>query len=173
MSGETRMHPSVQSVLFALQHFWIVHFWQLFMFRGNETASSKETCPSCIGICPESACPMCVKPALLLSEQLCALWIHSPQSLHMYRCSLLLLVRIEKTSPTLCFVATFCFVTPHGEFLVVADNSLELRWNFSRTEEHFCWQKSEMEANMRKVGTQKEERVAVALRGELIMKIQK
>ena len=38
---ETRTHTSVQSVLFALQCFWIVHFWQVVMFQSNETASRR------------------------------------------------------------------------------------------------------------------------------------
>lgn len=117
-------------------------FWQLIMIQRNGTVSRRRQV--CLALVSVWKCMSCVhKPALLLSEHLCDLWTCSPRSLYVCPYSLLLLVRMEKICHTLCFVATCCLVKPHEDVLVVADSSLELRWKFSRTEEHFCWQKSE------------------------------
>lgn len=94
--SKTRRHMSVQSVLFALQCFWIVCFWQV---SESWDCIQEETSLSFINICPESTCSLCVKMALLSSEQLCsfiAFFSSPPQNLQVCLCSLFLLVRIKK-----------------------------------------------------------------------------
>lgn len=86
-----RRHTSVQLVLFALQCFWIVHFWRFKAMRLHPGEKSL----SCVDFCPESTCSLCVKMALLSSEQLCSLWSPSPQNPQVCPCSLLLLVRTK------------------------------------------------------------------------------
>lgn len=82
--------------------------------------------------------PAVIRTAMLLVS----LWSQSPTE--PTGVSLFLLVRIKKPLPH-CFLATFFKVKPQAEFLVVADKSLEFRWKFSGTEEHFCWAKSRNE----------------------------
>lgn len=102
----------------------------------------KEKGPSCIGICAESTCSLCLSWPCSCQKTYVIFEPALPRAI-MCPYSLLPLVRTEKICHTLCFVATCCLVKPHEDVLVVADSILELRWKFSRTEECFCWQKSE------------------------------